>query len=216
MRAELVTAIYEDYWRPGLGRVLKGPRGPSMAGEVELAVERLRLAPGHTVLDVACGTGRFTRAFGTAVGTPAGGGSEGAGLAVGLDGSHPMLARAVERTARQSAVAYLRGDAVALPLAADTVDALCCFAALHMFADPEAALDSFARTLKPGGRIVLLASGLRKRQPARTFDLAGGRLAGLRMFERGEVAELLSQRGFTEITQDFHGVAQIVAATFTR
>lgn len=202
MRTTLLPRVYERYWRPTLGRALKGPAGPSMAGEVRLAVRLLGLRPGQTALDVACGTGRFTRAFGAAVGPD--------GLAIGLDGARTMLAKAVAEGG-PDAVAYLRADAVRPPLAESTVDAVCCFAALHMFAEPETALDSFARVLKPGGRVVLLTSARRGWQPARIVESAGGLLSGQRMFDRGEVAASLRARGFTEVTERYAGVTQIVA-----
>jgi SAM-dependent methyltransferase len=206
MRTTLLPRIYERYWRPTLGRALKGPFGPSMTGEVELATKLLDLRPGDTALDVACGSGRFTRAFGTAVGP--------AGLAIGLDGARTMLTKAVAE-AGPASVAYLRADAVRLPLKESTVDGLCCFAALHMFAEPETALDSFARVLKPGGRIVLLTSARRGWQPARAAESVGGILSGQRMFDRGEIAASLRARGVAGITARYAGVTQIVAGRLT-
>jgi SAM-dependent methyltransferase len=206
MRTTLLPRIYERYWRPTLGRALKGPFGPSMTGEIELATKLLDLRAGDTALDVACGTGRFTRAFGTAVGP--------AGLAIGLDGARTMLAKAGAE-AGPASVAYLRADAVRLPLKGSTVDGLCCFAALHMFAEPETALDSFARVLKPGGRIVLLTSARRGWQPARVAESIGGILSGQRMFDRGEIAAGLRARGFAGITERYAGVTQIVAGRLT-
>ncbi|MDS0135359.1 MULTISPECIES: methyltransferase domain-containing protein [unclassified Amycolatopsis] len=202
MRTTLLPQVYERYWRPALGRALKGPLGPSMTGEIRIATELLRLKPGHTALDVACGTGRFTRAFGAAVGPD--------GLAIGLDGARTMLAKAVAEGGPDT-VAYLRADAVHLPLKPSTVDGICCFAALHMFAEPETALDSFARVVKPGGRIVLLTSARRGWQPARLLETAGGIVSGQKMFDRGEIAASLHARGFTELTERYAGVTQIVA-----
>ncbi|MEV8612140.1 methyltransferase domain-containing protein [Amycolatopsis sp. NPDC051373] len=202
MRTALLPQVYERYWRPTFGRLFKGPFGPSMAGEVRLATELLALGPGRVVLDVACGTGRFTRAFGAAVGKE--------GLAIGLDGAPSMLTRAVTET-DEDGVAYLRADAVEPPFAPSTVDAICCFAALHMFAEPEHALDSFARILRPGGRVVLLTSARRDWQPARVVDTAGGILSGQRMFDRGEIAAALRARGFRIVAERFAGVTQIVA-----
>jgi SAM-dependent methyltransferase len=204
MRTSLVPSIYERYWRPALGRVAKGPSGPSMAGEISVATNLLGLESGSSVLDVACGTGRFTRAFGRAVGPD--------GLAVGLDGSRTMLAKAVTAGGIDS-VTYLRADAVTLPFRPSTMDAICCFAALHMFADPDAALDSFASVLKPGGRVAILTSARRHWQPARTVDTFGGIVSGQRMFDRGEIAGKLRDRGFTEISTRYAGITQIVAGT---
>lgn len=205
MRTTLLPQVYERFWRPAFGRLFKGPFGPSMAGEVRLAKELLALEPGEIVLDVACGTGRFTRAFGAATGNH--------GLAIGLDGAPSMLARALAETdeSHEDGVAYLRADAVEPPFPPSTVDAICCFAALHMFAEPERALDSFARILRPGGRVVLLTSARRDWQPARVVDTAGGILSGQRMFDRGEIAAALRARGFRIVAERFAGVTQIVA-----
>ncbi|MFI5611727.1 class I SAM-dependent methyltransferase [Amycolatopsis sp. NPDC051903] len=203
MRTNLLPRIYENYWRPAFGRLFLGPFGPSMAGEIRLAVELLALRPGQLALDVACGTGRFTRAFGEAVGTE--------GLAIGLDGAPSMLTRAVAETPDPANVAYLRADAVEPPFPPSTVDAICCFAALHMLAEPERALDSFARILRPGGRLVLLTSARRDWQPARIADTVGGILSGQRMFDRGEIAAALRARGFLVVAERFPGVTQIVA-----
>src|SRR4051794_28274064 len=87
MESTAVPLIYTQYWRPALGRVAKGLRGPSMAGELALALELLDLNPGDAVLDVGCGPGNFTRSFAGTVGPT--------GLAIGLDASATMLRRAV-------------------------------------------------------------------------------------------------------------------------
>jgi SAM-dependent methyltransferase len=201
MRTSLVPLIYERYWRPFLGTVAKGVNGPTMAEEHHFAVENLALRKGHVVLDVACGTGGFTRTFAEAVGST--------GLAIGLDASRTMLARAV---AAGGEAVYLRADAVRPPLRDNSLDALCCFAALHMFAEPRSALDSFAALLKPGGRIALLTTGRRGREPLRTFDTLVVQASGQRVFDRGEVKDLLLARGFTDVVQRFAGVTQLVAA----
>lgn len=204
MHTRVVPAIYERYWRPVLGRVAKGVTGPSMAGERRLAKGMLAIQPGQVVLDVACGTGEFTRSFGRAVGPE--------GLAIGLDASTTMLARAVTATPTTAPVAFLRADAVHPPLREQTVDGVCCFAALHMFAEPAAALESFARILKPGGRLALLTTGRHPGGPVRTVATAFGAWTGQVMFERGEVAGLLRERGFTDVEERFAAVAQFVGA----
>jgi len=207
MRTSALPVVYERYWRPFLGRVAKGLAGPSMAGEHRFAQRKLELRRGSIVLDVACGTGGFTRAFGAVVGPE--------GLAIGLDASLPMLARAVRETPAGAAVAYLRADAVRPPLRDGSVDAVCCFAALHMFAEPEAALGSFSRILKPGGALALLTSARRPVEPVGTVDAVVGRLSGQRMFGRRELRELLRANGFTDVAAVYAGVTQLVAARRT-
>jgi ubiquinone/menaquinone biosynthesis C-methylase UbiE len=123
-----------------------------------------------------------------------------------------MLTRAVAETGLSEPVAYVRADAVRPPLRARSLDAVCCFAALHLFDDAETALASFATLLKPGGRLALLTSARRVMQPLRTLDSTIGTLSGMRMFDRGEVAALLAQRGFTAVSEQVSGVVQIVGA----
>jgi ubiquinone/menaquinone biosynthesis C-methylase UbiE len=173
-----------------------------MSEEHRIAADLLRLSPGDVVLDVGCGTGAFTRSFAGAVGPQ--------GLSIGLDGSRTMLARAVDETGPDEAVAYLRADAVRPPLRAGSFDAVCCFAALHLFGEPETALTSFSTLLMPGGRLAVLTSARRGVQPLRTFDSAIGMVSGMRVFDRGEVATLLRARGFTDVSERVNGVVQIV------
>ena len=89
MQAGPVSRIYERWWRPGLGRVAKGLTGPGMAEEKRIARLLMGLGPGDGVLDVACGPGNFTRDFARTVGDE--------GLAIGVDGSRPMLRRGTGR-----------------------------------------------------------------------------------------------------------------------
>jgi len=205
MFTDVVPAIYERWWRPGLGRLLKGAFGPDMADERRIARLLLGLIPGDGVLDVACGPGNFTRDFARVVGST--------GLAVGIDASPSMLARAVRDTpgADYDNVAYVRGDAVALPFRDQSFDAVCCFAAIHMFADPFAALDHMTRVLTPGGRIALFTSARGRTLPLRAWDgFVGERLTGQRMFEHDEVTGALRERAYVDVQQLTTGITQFV------
>lgn len=206
MNSTIVPKIYERWWRPALGRAAKGLRGPSMAEEHHILRRLLALRPGDIVLDVACGPGNFTRSLSPAVGAT--------GLVVGIDSSATMLTRAVQDT-EQVNVGYLRGDAVDLPLASGTVDAVCCFAALHLFDHPMRALDAMTRALVPGGRLALLTSCRPAPVP---FQLAAdivARVAGIAMFGPGEITAALADRGFRGITQQVAGGVQFVGGTRT-
>jgi SAM-dependent methyltransferase len=204
MNSTFVPAIYERWWRPGLGRFAKGVLGPSMGDEHRIARLLLGLTPGDGVLDVACGPGLFTRDFARVVGDD--------GLVIGIDASPTMLERAVRDTPvdRFANVAYVRGDAILLPFRDAAFDAICCFAALHMFADPFAALDDMARVLTPGGRIAILTS-CRTRTPAlRVADGLLGWQSGQRMFEHDEITGALADRGFEDVQQRVTGLTQFV------
>ncbi|WP_189057632.1 class I SAM-dependent methyltransferase [Longimycelium tulufanense] len=202
MASRLVPLIYERWWRPALGRVAKGLAGPSMAEEHRWLTEQLALEPGALVLDLACGPGNFTRRLAPLVGPT--------GLVAGLDASATMLAEAVRRTTQPN-VAYLRADAVRPPLREGAFDAVCCFAALHLFAEPFRALDHVVGLLRPGGRIALLTSRRRPSGPLRALDRALGATSGMRMFDPDEIRAALAERGFSGLRQRVAGATQFVA-----
>ena len=203
MFTRAVPLVYERWWRPALGRVAKGPLGPGMDEEKRIARLLLGIEPGDRVLDIGCGTGNFVREFARLAGP--------AGLVVGYDASSTMLARAVRDTGPEDErVAYVRGDAQRLPFRDESFDAVCCFAALHMVAEPWTALDEMSRVLTRGGRIALLTS-CRTRTPAlRTWDGWVGAQTGQRMFEREEVVDALRDRGFDPVRRRVAGLTQFV------
>jgi ubiquinone/menaquinone biosynthesis C-methylase UbiE len=204
MLSSALPHVYERWWRPALGRVAKGAFGPGMNEEKRIARLLLALSPGDGVLDVGCGTGNFTRDFAKSVGPD--------GLVVGLDVSQTMLARAVNDTAAAGCdqVAYVRGDAADAPFLNASFDAVCCFAALNLFADPYAALDSLTRVLTPGGRLAIFTSVRGRSVPLRSFERVLQLQSGMKMFERDELTEALAERGFTNVRQRLTGMTQFV------
>jgi SAM-dependent methyltransferase len=204
MVSRALPVVYEKWWRPAWGRVLRGAMAGGMRDEHRIARLLLGLTPGDGVLDVACGPGNFTREFAAIVGP--------GGLAIGIDASATMLARAVQDTdpAADQVVGYVRGDAVELPFRDASFDAVCCFAALHLFADPDAALDHMTRVLTPGGRLAILTSCRLRSVAGRTVnDLAGAR-SGMRVFGPDEIVDGLRERGYAEISQRIAGLTQFV------
>ena len=203
MTTRFVPAIYERYWRPGLARAVKGITGPGMAEEIRIARLLLGLGPGDVVLDLACGPGNFTREFARTVGDE--------GLVVGIDVSRTMLDRGVAdlQDAGLGNVALIRGDATDLPFRDGAFDGVCCFAALHLFADPLAALDEMRRVLAPGGRIALMTS-VRRQLTLRPLKPLLERASGMRIFESDEIVDALTERGFENVRQRLAGMVQFV------
>lgn len=206
MRTSFVPQIYERYWRPALGRVMKGVRGPGMDEEIRIARLLLGLSPGDCVLDIACGPGNFSRAFAATVGD--------SGMVVGLDASRTMLERGAADLRRSGLhnLTLIRGDATALPFVDDIFESVCCFAALHLFADPFAGLDEMARVLAPDGRIALMTSVRRRLGPRGPLKPVTERLSGIRVFGQQEIIEALQERGFEDLHQRLSGLVQFVGA----
>jgi ubiquinone/menaquinone biosynthesis C-methylase UbiE len=205
MTSWLVPQIYERWWRPALSRVAKGITGPGMAEEIRIARLLMALSHGDAVLDLGCGTGNFARGFARTV-------TE-SGLVVGVDASRTMLERAAGELERAEVrnVALIRAGGEELPFRDDCFDAVCCFAALHLFADPFAALGELARVLAPGGRIAIMTS-VRRPVTAPPLKPLVERASGMRLFEPDEIVAALQTRGFDEIHQRLAGMIQFVGA----
>jgi SAM-dependent methyltransferase len=203
MLTGIVPTVYERWWRPALGRLAKGLFGPDMSDEHRIARLLLGLGPGDGVLDVACGPGNFSRRFARVV--------DHTGLVVGIDASSTMLRRAV-RDSSASNLAYVRGNAIALPFRDESFDAVCCFAALHLFACPFVALDHMTRVLTPGGRLAIFTSCRTRSSPMRTLDGLATASSGMRMFEPDEITGALEERGFADVSQRITGLTQFVGA----
>jgi len=109
--------------------------------------EELRLAPGDTLLDLACGRG----AYGLLTARQAG-----ASL-IGVDFSAQALTEAQEQAARMGVVNadFLVGEVTATGLPDASVEAVLCTDAIQFPDEPASAYDEIRRVLKPGGRVVL-------------------------------------------------------------
>ncbi len=205
MTSAFVPRVYERYWRPALARAVKGITGPGMDEEVRIARLLMGLGEGDVALDVACGPGNFTRRFGGIVGPQ--------GLVVGIDASETMLRRGAEelRDGTIDNVALVRGDALRLPFTDASFDAVCCFAALHLFSDPLAALEEMRRVLRQGGRIALMTSVRRQLTPSLVRPLVE-RASGILLFESDQIVQALTDSGFTDVHQRLAGMVQFLGA----
>ena len=107
------------------------------------------------VLDIAAGTGTSSRAFTTA-----------GARCVACDFSLGMLRTGARRPAER--ISFVAGDALALPYADETFDAVTISFGLRNIADPDAALAEMLRVTKPGGRLVICEFS---HLPARPLDV---------------------------------------------
>jgi demethylmenaquinone methyltransferase/2-methoxy-6-polyprenyl-1,4-benzoquinol methylase len=98
--------------------------------------------PGDRVLDVCCGTGDLALAA-----------AEAGGEVTGLDFSEAMLVRARRK---EPALEWVSGDALALPFADGSFEAVTIGFGLRNLADAERGLAEMRRVLSSGGRVAIL------------------------------------------------------------
>ena len=160
--------------------------------------------PGDRVLDACCGTGDLALAAARVGGT-----------VTGVDLSAPMLERARRKS---SAIAWVRGDALSLPFADASFDAVTVGFGIRNVNHLDAGLRELARVLRPGGRLGCLdltrpQGGLRlffsvwfdRVVPLLGRVVPGGAAytylpASLRRFpDPAELAAAMRQAGFVEV-----------------
>jgi SAM-dependent methyltransferase len=200
-----LVAIYESrYWRrSGLFARIAG-----MPFDEELArlSHEARLDDAHRVLDLACGSGIYSRPFARRLPR---------GRVAGLDLSEPMLAQA-RRRARAEGCANLdlvRGSALDLPFRSGCFDVVNCCGAVHLFPDVPRALAEIQRVLAPGGRFTaaVFRRGPSEREVRRAEQRE--RMMGVHAFSREEFEGRLADAGFVAARFPHeHGIWMLAAA----
>jgi len=111
------------------------------ADAVEWLVASLEIGPGHTVLDLAAGTGKLTRLL-----APTG---------ARLLAAEPVGGMRASFVAAVPGVPIVAAVAEAMPFAGGSLDAVTVAQAFHWF-DADRTFEELARVLRPGGRVGLI------------------------------------------------------------
>jgi len=131
-----VAPLYDSWFETPLGRVVDEV-------EKDLLWRLAEPRSAEDALDVGTGTGHFALDLATR------------GLqVVGVDLSRPMLSVARGKNPTSH---FARGDAAALPLAAEAFDLVLSVTALEFVAQRQQALAEMWRAVRPGGRLVVAA-----------------------------------------------------------
>jgi ubiquinone/menaquinone biosynthesis C-methylase UbiE len=146
-----------------------------------------------TVLDLGCGTGRFTPALAATFGGPV----------YGVEPSERMRAAAEEtELADAEAVTYLDGLAEAIPLPDESCDLVLMFLVLQHVRDLAVTAREVTRVLRPGGRL-LIRSAFPERLPELLwYDyFPGARVVDEKVFPRMDhTVELFTAAGLSFVT----------------
>ena len=138
------------------------------------------LDDGWTVGDLGCGTGRLTEALAPFV----------AGV-IAVDDSSAMLAAARRRLKSLDQVSLRQGELESLPIDDAELDAAVLCLVLHYLAEPVAALREARRSLREGGRLLVVDMVPHEREEYRTQ--MGHQWLG---FSRELMLEWLGEAGF--------------------
>jgi ubiquinone/menaquinone biosynthesis C-methylase UbiE len=152
----------------------------------QLPLQWLNVPPGGIALDVGSGPGNVTASLARAAGPD--------GLALGVDISEPMLARAVRNEAGPQ-VGFIKADAQRLPLRDNTIDVAVSTAVLQLVPDPAAALSEIARVLRPGGKLAVMVPTAGRL--ARYWQMLPN--VGAHAFEDDEIGDILEDNGFASV-----------------
>lgn len=162
----------------------------------ETVLKRDPPAAAARVVDVACGTGIAARLAAGFVGP--------AGAVVGLDMDDGMLS--VARAAGEASIAWLQGNAMAIPFGSEAFDYVVCLEGIQFFPDRAAGLREMRRILRPGGRLVASIWGPLAANPGyaaladglRTFvSEDAARLPPFALTDADEIRRLVASAGFT-------------------
>jgi demethylmenaquinone methyltransferase/2-methoxy-6-polyprenyl-1,4-benzoquinol methylase/ArsR family transcriptional regulator len=138
-----------------------------------------------SLLDLGAGTGRMLELLAPL-----------ADRAIGVDLSPAMLSLARARIAESGLrnVLLRQGDIYALPVERDAYDLVVIHQVLHFLDDPARALREAARTLRPGGRLIVVDFAAHEEEYLRE-EFAHRRLG----FSAEEIASFLSEAGLVDV-----------------
>ena len=138
---EQIKAGMRATWMAGdFGVVAK-----TVSGAAQRFAERLPIAPGSHVLDVACGTGNVALPL-----------ARMGAVVTGVDIATNLLVQGRERAVAEGlAVRFDEGDAEALPYADGSFDAVVTMFGAMFAPRPELVAAELARVLKPGGLLAM-------------------------------------------------------------
>src|SRR3954468_16643869 len=111
----------------------------------DILIDRAAPRPGERVVDIGCGSGATTIAFGRKVAP--------SGHAFGVDISGPMLERARASAPKELPIDFALADATVYPFDPASVDLLASRFGVMFFADPVMSFANMRKALKPSGRL---------------------------------------------------------------
>ncbi|MFI7140860.1 class I SAM-dependent methyltransferase [Streptomyces massasporeus] len=200
---EIKSCCADAYSKDIVAMLLGDSYHPGGTALTRRLADRLGLAPGRRVLDVASGRGTTALLLADAYGVRADG--------VDYAPANTALAQgAAEAAGLADRAVFTTGDAERLPYEQGVFDAVVCECALCTFPDKAQAAAEFARVLRPGGRVGITdVTAAPDRLPPELSGL-GARIACVADARPlAEYADILDDAGLRTITTERHDAAML-------
>jgi ubiquinone/menaquinone biosynthesis C-methylase UbiE len=194
-KADAVSAHEYKTWQESAASYIENVAPmTARSGQISILQEIGNIQKSSAILELGCGTGDLAEQL-----------AEIGGRTVGIDFSENMIQIASERF---PLIAFKVADAESVPFHDNEFDVVVCNYTAHHFARPQKVFEEARRTLKPGGRVVvvmpiqsqqesfgaIVQSVVEELSPA---EVPGGPL--LFVDDPDEVASVLTAAGFTEV-----------------
>jgi ubiquinone/menaquinone biosynthesis C-methylase UbiE len=151
------------------------------------------------IIDLGCGTGRFSELLAAHFGVEV----------IGIDPSQTMVDQARRKPATERVV-YRQGSAEALPLPNRCADLVFMSNVYHHIGDPLAAARECRRVLRPGGYVCIRNGTHETDFPQRHFFPALQALLDSEIPARREIESVFATAGFTPVVNQI--VTQVIAS----
>ena len=201
---DVISPIYEtQLWFPTVYRVIGGPFAPEDDRDwLAAALD----ADDDLVLDVACGTGRFSRYV-----------APDAEDVWGIDVAERMLQLGRRYLARDDIdnVQFVRMGVENLSFDTRTFDSVCCGWAIHLFPDRKRSFEEMSRVLRPGGTFVGTTILDAPMGAVPGLGQWAKKTTGLKPFTRPELRSMLIEAGFEAPRIERSGLALFFETTAT-
>jgi ubiquinone/menaquinone biosynthesis C-methylase UbiE len=194
MQTPSIVFIYEKSWRR-IGYYLASSRAFNC--EMQTVLRHGEAKQPSRTLDLACGTGVFTRPLARRASK----------LVVGLDLSRPML-RHAQRLAEKDAIRnilFLRATAFSMPFADASFPYVNCCGALHLFDRPDSALKEIRRILRPGGHLCVQTTIRPNRSAGLAYFLE--KFIRFGFFNEDQLRKKMDDHGFRILESERHRIS---------
>lgn len=191
-----LSSIYETpLWYPVVYYLYGGFFIPSVKKTVKTIIDMLEV-DGGLVLDVACGTGLFTRRIAKRV-----------KQVYGFDISMGMLRKAQKYVKKEGLknIMFARAEVENIPFPHEFFDGVLCCGALHLFPDVIRALKEMNRVLKKNCKLAVMTFIKRRFLGIKRVYKHLEKEHGAHVFDLNELEDYLKSSGYTEFKYNIHG-----------